>query len=139
MARILWFALGAAAGMAYASRIIDKERLDLPPGLEEQQRQVTEIKVEEKKPSFKEKLADRIDEQADKLANLIDARVIALTDMLHTRGHELASKLRGEQAKQPGSVTLYGEPFMVMTETDVITSQADTGLEANRRPGEETL
>jgi hypothetical protein len=135
MPRLLWFALGAVTGLAYASQLINKERLNLPPGPESLE--LPQAEDETPKQPFKYKLADTLDERADWLANQIDARVMALTDRLHVTGHRLAAKLRGEPTGQLtapgvlGAVTLYGEPFGEPFETES-ADQADTGFEASR-------
>ena len=138
MARLLWFALGAAAGLAYASQLINKERLNLPPSQAELARLEAEQAALEQGPKvdFKTKLADTLDQQADRIANLIDERVMAWTDKLHLAGHELAAKLRGQTAETeqigvPGTIMIYGEAFSTPLE-DVPGDQADTGFEANR-------
>lgn len=138
MARLLWFALGAAAGLAYASQLISKERLDLPPNQVELARLEAERALMEAGPEvdFKTKLADTIDRQADRIANLIDERVMALTDRLHIAGHELAAKLRWEpldtgRIVMPGTVMIYGEAFTTPLE-DLPGDQSDSGFEANR-------
>ncbi len=136
MARILWFAVGAAAGLAYASQLINKERLNLPPGSFELAQQQEAEAAKAAQPDFKTKLADTIDERADWLANLIDTQVMALTDRLHIAGHQLASKLRGEPTGElvmPGTVTIYGEAFIEEPPfASESADQGDTGFEANR-------
>jgi hypothetical protein len=135
MARLVWFALGAAAGMAYASQLVHKERLDLPPGYEELQQQ-PEPQEQGQKADFKTKLADQIDLQADQIANMIDQRVMAFTERLHVKGHEVASKLRGQQGGMeaigiPGAVTMYGEPYILENGFESI-SGIEPGLETSR-------
>jgi hypothetical protein len=132
MARLLWFALGAAAGMAYASQLVHKERLDLPPGLDEIQARELASQPQEPKVPFKVKVADMIDMRADQIANMLDQAVMNFTEKLHVKGHELAAKMRGQEGMEaigmPGTVTIYGEAFL----TETPGSQEDTGLEANR-------
>lgn len=138
MARLLWFAVGAAAGLAYASQLISKERLNLAPTEAEMAMREAQMEAEAQAPKqdFKAKLADTIDLQADRIANLIDERVAMFTDKLHVTGHELAAKLRGEPKEidlmaMPGTVLIYGEAFTTPFE-DLPADQADTGFEANR-------
>lgn len=133
MARLVWFALGAAAGLAYASQLVHKERLDLPPGLDELQAREQASQPQEPKVDFKTKLAETIDMRADWLANMIDEKVMAFTERLHVSGHELAAKLRGQEGGMeaigtPGAITMIEETFI----TEMPGSEADTGLEASR-------
>lgn len=138
MARLLWFAVGAAAGLAYASQLINKERLNLAPTEAEIAIREAQMEAEAQAPKqdFKVKLADTIDMQTDRLITLLADRVAMFTDKLHVTGHELAAKLRGKPEEidlvaVPGTVMIYGEAFTTPFE-DLPADQADTGFEANR-------
>jgi hypothetical protein len=138
MARLLWFAVGAAAGLAYASQLINKERLNLAPTDAEIAMREAQMEAEAQAPKqdFKVKLADTIDQQTDRLLLLVDERVTMLTEKLHETGHQLAAKLRGEPKEidlmaMPGTVMIYGEAFTTPFE-DLPSDQSDTGFEANR-------
>jgi hypothetical protein len=92
MSRIVWFALGTFAGMAYATRVIRTENLDLAPG------QVRQSPMERNKVDLKTRLSTMIDEQSRKLAT-----------MILEQGQSLASKLRGEEEGELGPVVLIEE------------------------------
>lgn len=135
MARLLYFALGAAVGLAYASQLIDKERLNLAPSEAERALREAELAAQGPKPDFKTRIADTIDLQADRLPDMIDERVAMWTERLHVAGHRMAAKLRGEpdefEAGLPGRVLIYGEAYSIPLD-DMPADQADTGFEANR-------
>lgn len=114
MARLLWFGLGFLGGMTYASRVIHREHLDLPPG----QAPVTDIRVEEKdERSLQEKLADRLEMQAERLGDVIAYKGRELIDALSVavdhQGHELAGRLRksAQQQGETGNVTTTSTTF----------------------------
>ena len=87
MPRILWFALGAIAGTAYASSLIHKERLDQSRGeaaLEvdsPEGKALAEAKAAEARAT-KEKLAERLEEGAIRVSGFIEEKAHLLADRL---------------------------------------------------------
>jgi hypothetical protein len=78
---MLWFTLGAIAGTAYASRVINKERLDLAVG---------EARPAEPQGDYKAQLRGY---QAQ-LADMIDERAKLMGTKVTERGHEVAERIR---------------------------------------------
>src|SRR3989338_4995314 len=87
MPRILWFALGAIAGTAYASSLIHKVRLDQSRGeaaLEvdsPEGKALAEAKAAEARAT-KEKLAERLEEGAIRVSGFIEEKAHLLADRL---------------------------------------------------------
>lgn len=122
MPKVIWFALGAVAGMVYASRLIEKENLDKPAGMTPQE-------TPEPKPD------NRL-----KMAAMIEARSAQLGQMVQLRGAMLADKLRSQTIPQERFVTEpSGSPYGHPADLDVreaaavgATYQPELGLESNR-------
>lgn len=93
MSRMLWFALGAIAGTAYASRVINKERLDLAIG---ESRPTTQAK--ESMQGYKEQLRG----YQTQLADMIDQRSRTMGHMVEERGHEVAERIRSVSFLEEG-------------------------------------
>lgn len=107
MPRILWFALGAVAGVAYASRTLTQERPQVS------QDQVAKARTQG---------AQRVREMMTRAADTIDDFAHKFGPMLESRGHELADRLRGGERAEHVVVTgRYGEPL-----------NEPLGMEANR-------
>lgn len=107
MPKILWFALGAVAGVAYASRTITEEH----PKVQPQQLDQARAEGRNRAQQMMTRAADTLDDLAHKFGPLIEQR-----------GHELADRLRGGQ--RPEHVVVagrYGETYV-----------EPQGLEANR-------
>lgn len=123
MPRIIWFALGAVAGMVYASRLIEKEHLDQPDGL------ITTTT----RPQ-----GEKVDSR-EKMAAIVQARAQQIGDMIAERGEMIADKLRsqkkGVQSHQEPLSSPYGEPAIMDTRQASsvgATYEPHLGLEANR-------
>lgn len=87
MPRILWFALGAIAGTAYASSLIHAQRLDVAPGSIAMDDAGLDAKSATKGPdvqAMKEKLAERLEEGAIRISGFIEEKA-----------HDFADALRG--------------------------------------------
>lgn len=82
MPRILWFALGALAGTAYASRVIEVARLSNEP-----------MSLERDVPTAKS-LRTRLAEQ-------IEAGAIRISGLIEERAHDFADSLRTQPAVEP--------------------------------------
>ncbi|MDB5095838.1 MAG: hypothetical protein JWM80_259 [Cyanobacteria bacterium RYN_339] len=85
MSRILWFTLGALAGTAYASRVINKERLDLAVG--------ESRPVEQAKGAIDDYKTQLRGYQAQ-LADMVDQRARTMGTMVTERGHLVAEQIR---------------------------------------------
>jgi hypothetical protein len=127
MPRIIWFALGAVAGVVYASRLIEQEHLDKPVGAI-----ATSSEPHHDGPDGKVKMAAMIEERAAQISELI-----------YTKGQAIADKLRATQkapANEPmpafdSRTSPFGQPAMVDTrEVAALGGSYDSnlGLESNR-------
>lgn len=142
--RILWFGIGFAAGSTYASRLVTKERLDLPPGTDTTYHP-QRIKVE-RKESAKAKIARMLEERSVQLSDVICQQGNRLSELVYQRGQALAGKLRGqgqEQRQAPsgdvlmpevaGTYPAYGSPSAAQEQmAATYGTGADYGLEENR-------
>ena len=99
MSRLFWFALGAAAGMAYATRTIHQGHLDLAPG-------------ETTRPSPLPQSANDI---RTRLAQQVEDRARTVADLIQHRGEQLADAIRAQNVEAelppiPRMPSIYGQP-----------------------------
>jgi hypothetical protein len=85
MSRILWFSLGAMAGAAYASRVINTERLDLAVG---ESRPVSQAK--NALTDYKDQLQD----YTHQLADMVETRTHRMGELISDRGQVMAEQIR---------------------------------------------
>jgi hypothetical protein len=99
MPRIVWFALGAVAGVVYASQAIPKQHPELAEDQLAQAREQGSAKAQ----NLKTRLADMLDEQSTRISELVCEQ-----------GHMLAERLRGTPAQTGSRITgsPYGEPLI---------------------------
>ena len=87
MPRILWFALGALAGTAYASSLIHKERLDQAPAdaaldVDSPEGKAIVAAKEADARAAKEKIAERLEEGAIRVSGFIEEKAHMIADRL---------------------------------------------------------
>jgi len=127
MSRIIWFTLGAVAGMAYASSAIKKERLDLAIG---ETRHETGVTTQAK---------------ATQLADTIEAKAAMLSETILEKGHMAAEKVRSLRKEKASTPEIVVTPNPMATQPidsartatpHIITSPfaPEPGIEAGRHP-----
>lgn len=86
MSRMLWFGLGALAGAAYASRVINTERL---------QNAVTESQPVDKAKSMLADYKGQAVDYKEQLADMVEKRSQTLGEVITDRGQKVAEQIRG--------------------------------------------
>ena len=126
MPKIVWFALGAVAGMVYASRLIEKERLDQPGGM----LTTSTEPPQGQKEDGREKMAAIVQERAQQMGDMIAERWSILADKLRST----QKGKRTESVMEPVS-SPFGQPATMDTRQAAsvgATYEPNLGLEANR-------
>lgn len=121
MPRILWFALGALAGTAYASSLIHKERLDQAPAdaaldVDSPEGKAIVAAKEADARATKEKIAERLEEGAIRVSGFIEEKA-----------HLIADRLRGispPSIDEPAEATPQTPPSLASAATGGTTMAA---------------